>query len=59
MSSSDADVAFSFAPGDTDRIIEVNLGRCRFIREIGIELVPTPGVAFADVVGRCGVRGDL
>lgn len=59
--ASASDVAFSFAPADSDRIIEVDLGRPRNIREVGVELALAPEATFADAIGRsvgC-VRGIL
>lgn len=52
LHSSLDNVAFSFAPSDTDRVIVVDLGRSRRVREVGVELSPVAGVAFADAVGR-------
>lgn len=38
------DVAFSFADSDRDRVIVVDLGRARRVREAGVELMPSPGI---------------
>lgn len=38
------DVAFFFEGSDRDRVIVVDLGRARRVREAGVELMPCPGV---------------
>lgn len=38
------DVAFFFGASDRDRVIVVDLGRARRIREAGVEVLPCPGI---------------
>lgn len=52
------DVAFLFAPTDRDRVLVVDLGRMRRVREAGIELFPTPDVVFAEAVERYDRQRD-
>lgn len=37
-----SDVAFFFAPTDRDRVLVVDLGRPRRVREAGVDLFPSP-----------------
>lgn len=37
-------VAFTFEESDRDRVIVVDLGRARRVREAGVELMPCPGI---------------
>ena len=49
-----SNAAFYFAPSDRDRILVVDLGKSRRVREAGVELFPMPGVGFAKAVRRWG-----
>eukprot|EP00752_Nemacystus_decipiens_P002251 g2132.t2 len=57
------DVAFSFADSDRDRVIVVDLGRARRVREAGVELMPSPGVdvvrgAMSSLLVETSLNGD-
>lgn len=45
-------IAFFFHSSDLDRVIVVDLGRTRRVRDAGAELCAATGISFEDAVGR-------